>query len=111
MARLPSRPARPVDIGVSPARVAPNPPPRLATRVAPARTIEDVRADLARLREATRERQVQAILERHSDFAPTDFMEPQTGTPPSPAVVHDDFAATEYRPFLGTLEFPPRTGR
>jgi len=110
MAPLPARPARPVDIGVSPERV--NALPRREARVAPTRTIEDVRADLARLREATRTRQAQARLERVTDFAPTDFMEPpQASPPPLPAVVHDDFAATEYRPFLGTLEFPPRTGR
>jgi hypothetical protein len=39
------------------------------------RTLEEVRADLARLREKSRKRQVQAPVSRDIGFAPTDFMD------------------------------------
>jgi len=41
----------------------------------PMRTLEEVRADLARLRERSRERQAQAPAPRDISFAPTDFMD------------------------------------
>lgn len=41
----------------------------------PMRTLEEVRADLARLREKSRERQAQAPVRADIGFAPTDFMD------------------------------------
>lgn len=41
----------------------------------PMRTLEEVRADLARLRERSRKRQAQAPAPRDIGFAPTDFMD------------------------------------
>jgi hypothetical protein len=40
-----------------------------------ARVLEEVRADLARLRLSARERHAQARVWRDTNFAPTDFME------------------------------------
>jgi hypothetical protein len=41
----------------------------------PQRTLVEVRADLARLRESSRQRQAEAERARDTSFAPTDFME------------------------------------
>ena len=72
------------------------------------RTLEEVRADLAALRERTRVQQAQTQARRDISFAPTDFMgfaEPAAAVPDSPA---SGFAATDFLDF-GTLN--PSPGR
>jgi len=101
-------PALPKAPGLPGERVAPALAAARDGPVGPRRTVEDVRADLAKLRAASRVRQVQQEVERHTDFAPTDLMEPATGLPPPPAPTFDDFAPTQFRPFLGSL---PAHGR
>lgn len=49
--------------------------PPVSTKPKPTRTIEDVRADLARLRAAARERQARLEGARDTSFEPTDFMD------------------------------------
>jgi hypothetical protein len=59
-----------------PAPLPPSPPVvQVPFQAKPTRTIEDVRADLARLREAARERQAKLEVARDTSFAPTDFMD------------------------------------
>ncbi|RZL89085.1 MAG: hypothetical protein EOP82_21075 [Variovorax sp.] len=63
------------------------------------RTLEDVRADLARLRESAKQRHAPAPVRRDTSFAPTDFMdfvklEPEPDSKPAA-----DFAATAYLDF------------
>jgi hypothetical protein len=60
------------------ARVQPAPVARMGAPAVAApklRTLEEVRADLARLRLSARERHAQARVWRDTNFAPTDFME------------------------------------
>lgn len=80
------------------------PPPQ---EVVPAlRTLEEVRADLARLRQATRARHAQAKNQREMSFAPTDLMgidaqasartdAPRSGFEPTDFL---DFSALDLRP-------------
>ena len=53
-----------------------------AVQVKVARTIEDVRADIARLRGAARVRQAKVEAARDTSFAPTDFMDFAPSPPP-----------------------------
>ena len=65
------------------------------------RTLEEVRADLARLRERSRKRQAETPAPRDIGFAPTDFMDfaqpvrqsPKQGAPES------NFAPTAFLDF------------
>jgi hypothetical protein len=65
------------------------------------RTLEEVRADLARLRERSRERQAQAPVSRDIGFAPTDFMDFAQPVLKSPARKEPEssFAPTAYLDF------------
>ena len=100
---------------VIPQQSAPVVAPVIAALVAPAvtgqaperkpmRTLAEVRADLARLREKSRERQAQqrATLRRDAGFPATDFMAYVPSVPESPAAKEDaseTFAPTAYLDF------------
>ncbi len=66
----------------------------------PMRTLEEVRADLARLRERSRKRQAQAQapVSRDIAFAPTDFMDftPPVLKSPKQEVPESNFAPTAF---------------
>lgn len=65
------------------------------------RSLDEVRADLARLRETARERHLQ-IQQRRPDtsFAPTDYMDiPEPLPEPRRKAESDDFAATAFVDF------------
>lgn len=66
--------------------------PVAATIRKPQRTLVEVRADLARLRESSRERQAERERAHETNFAPTDFM---------------DFAEHEMRPVAPGPAFAP----
>jgi hypothetical protein len=77
----------------------PEPPPVAAQPVAPPavakpmRSLEEVRADLARLRKNAKERHALAPVKRDTHFEPTDFQEFVIPTPrPEP----DSYAPTAY---------------
>jgi len=76
------------------------------------RSLEEVRADLARLRESAKQRHAQLQVRRDASFAPTDFMEMPGAAPaaaPAPSEQSDDsFAATAFLDF-GNVK--PRPGR
>jgi hypothetical protein len=76
------------------------------------RSLEEVRADLARLRESAKQRHAQLQVQRDASFAPTDFMEMPSHQPapePAPGESADDsFAATAFLDF-GNVK--PRAGR
>lgn len=65
------------------------------------RSIEEVRADLARLRESAKQRVAQAQGRRDISFAPTDFMELAKPEPRAPSKVDKDFEATAFIDFSG----------
>ena len=75
----------------------------------PMRTLEEVRADLARLRERSRERQAQAP-SRDTDFAPTDFMDfAQPATPlPRREGPDSNFAPTDFMDFVQPAPKSPK---
>lgn len=71
----------------------------LATRIGkPQRTLAEVRADLARLRDSSRERQAERERTHESNFAPTDFMD-FTEQALSIAEPEPTFAPTAYLDF------------
>lgn len=104
--------ARPsVPTGLAPITVASAPAPLAASTPAPAttqamRTLEEVRADLARLRDQAKRRQAaNAQARREQAFAPTDFMEyglpaipASPATPAAPAAARA-FAPTDFMDF------------
>ena len=67
-------------------------PPRL-------RTLEEVRADLALLRERTRTLQAQAQARRERSFAPTDFMDFADAKPAADQGPASGFAPTDFLDF------------
>ncbi len=81
------------------------------------RSLEEVRADLARLRESARERHAQLqVRQREASFAPTDFMEPKVleaphepepAPKPRPEASPDNFAPTAFLDF-GNVKRPGR---
>lgn len=76
---------------------APESAPRARTGK-PQRTLEEVRSDLARLRESSRERQAERERTRDTNFAPTDFMDfSEHAMQPAPA--EPAFAPTAYVDF------------
>jgi hypothetical protein len=92
-----------------------------AAMPAPAKTmrsLDEVRADLARLRESAKERHAELQARRELSFAPTDFMEmakphpphePHEPEPPARSTEEPDtgFAATAFLDF-GTGKARPR---
>lgn len=75
--------------------------------VPPLRTLEEVRADLAKLREVTRARHAEAQTRRELSFAPTDFMD--FADQPSGAVQDgpsSNFAPTDFLDF-GSIDLQP----
>ena len=97
--------------GLAPAAMAPVATAPVAAPVAPGpakpmRTLEEVRADLARLRAKSRERQAAQVSARpDASFAPTDFMDLRAPRAQGPAETRDDedpeqgFAATAFLDF------------
>ena len=76
-------------------------PDEAHTAVKPMRTLEEVRADLARLRASAKERHAQAMVpvRRDAAFAPTDFMDfAEPATPPREDS-ESSFEATAYLDF------------
>ncbi|HEY2257519.1 MAG TPA: hypothetical protein VGI11_17930 [Variovorax sp.] len=79
------------------------------------RSLDEVRADLARLRESAKERHAELQARRELSFAPTDFMEmakphpPHEPEPPAQPAEEPDtgFAATAFLDF-GTGKARPR---
>jgi hypothetical protein len=69
--------------------------------VKPMRSLEEVRADLARMRQSARLRHARLVAEHHTNFAPTDFME-MPGLLSVQREPEPSFAATAYLDF-GTL--------
>ncbi|RZI78095.1 MAG: hypothetical protein EOP80_02335 [Variovorax sp.] len=93
---LSARPPEPLDSATHEDFINAAPEPSLRPRL---RTLEEVRADLAQLRERTRARQASAQARRDMSFAPTDFMgftEAATASSDSPA---SGFAPTDFLDF------------
>lgn len=63
------------------------------------RTLAEVRADLAQLRERTRVLQAQAQARRDMSFAPTDFMDFADAQPAPPESPASGFAPTDFLDF------------
>lgn len=103
--------ARPLT-NLAPLTVTPMPAPARAPTPANTlamRTLEEVRADLARLREQARQRQAaSAQARRDQAFAPTDFMDfggagPAGGRPATSAAGSGGFAPTDFQE-MGTAK-------
>lgn len=115
---LPSKPVplaaevrKPVAASVQPVVAAPRaePVPDPAPAPAPAKTmrsLDEVRADLARLRESAKERHARASVpvRRDISFEPTDFMD---FAKPAPAPEHDE--SFEQTAFLDFTTLKPRS--
>lgn len=71
-------------------------PPQASQRL---RTLDEVRADLATLRERTRALQAQAQARREMSFAPTDFMDVPDARTSRADVAASGFAPTDFLDF------------
>jgi hypothetical protein len=73
----------------------------VAVPAKPMRTLDEVRADLARLRERSRKRQAQMPVSRDIGFAPTDFMDfaQPVRKPAAREQSESNFAPTAYLDF------------
>ncbi|MDM0103339.1 hypothetical protein QTH97_00220 [Variovorax sp. J22R24] len=76
-------------------------PEETPAAIKPMRTLEEVRADLARLRASAKERHAQAMVPVRRDvaFAPTDFMDFAKPEAPPSEVSESSFEATAYLDF------------
>lgn len=113
---LPSKPVplaaevhKPVAAPVQPVVAAPRAEPVPDPAPAPAKTmrsLDEVRADLARLRESAKERHARASVpvRRDISFDPTDFMD---FAKPAPAPEHDE--SFEQTAFLDFTTLKPRS--
>lgn len=101
----PTRPLAPRIVAAQPVAPVAEPPPPAKTM----RSLEEVRADLARMRETAKERHARLQVRREVSFAPTDFMdlaEPATARHDSEPDA--DFPATA---FAGLREDGPTRRR
>jgi hypothetical protein len=94
-------PPKPVAVAVQPAEA-----PAVAK---PLRSLEEVRADLARLRKNAQQRHAPVPVKRDTHFEPTDFQE--FVLPAEPALVNDSYAPTAYMGFTTLKPLPPAPPR